>query len=67
MALRVKIADSLRNRPRDNPIVTAIMLGFVGAIEQNLLGFSAAAPRRLSRNEPALISEGLVTYLRGDE
>jgi hypothetical protein len=67
MALRARIAESVRNRPRDNYIVTAIMLGFVAAVEQNLLGFSPSIPRRVMKSEPTLVSEDLVKYLGGDK
>ena len=50
-----------------NRIVTAMMLGFVAAVEQNLLEFSPAAPRRVWKKEPTLIPENLIKYLRGDE
>jgi len=65
-ALREKIAEYAGKNGAENRIVTAMMLGFVAAVEQNLLGFSAAAPRRVSRNEPTLISEDLVMYLGGE-
>jgi hypothetical protein len=63
--LREKIAE-YASKNEDNRIVTAMMLGFVAAAEQNLLGFSPAAPRRVWRNEPTLIPAELVKYLRGD-
>ena len=66
LALRMGIAESVTDHPADNQIVTAILLGFVSAVEQNLLGFGPEAPRRVLRNEPTLISEDLVKYLGGD-
>ena len=65
-ALREKIAEYAERNGGENRIVTAMMLGFVAAAEQNLLGFRPAAPRRVSRNEPSLISEELVAYLGGE-
>ena len=65
--LREKIVEYANRHTGDNQIVTAMMLGFVAAAEQNLLEISPAAPSRVSRNEPALIPEGLVKYLRGDK
>jgi hypothetical protein len=41
-----------------------MMLGFVGAIEQNLLGYGIAAPRRAWENRPALLPEDLSNHLR---
>lgn len=66
-ALRNKIAKYASKHTEDNHIVTAMMLGFVAAAEQNLLGFSPAAPRRVWKNEPTLIPEELASYLRGDK
>jgi hypothetical protein len=65
-ALRKKIAEYAGENV-DNRIVTAMMLGFVVAAEQNLLGFSSAAPRRVLKNVPTLIPEDLVEYLGGDK
>jgi hypothetical protein len=66
-ALRNKIGEYADKHGEDNRIVTARMLGFVAAAEQNLLEISPASPRRVSKNEPALIPDGLVEYLRGDK
>jgi hypothetical protein len=64
--LRKKIAEYANKHGGDNRIVTAMMLGFVAAAEQNLLEFSPAAPRRARLGKPTLISGDLVEYLRGD-
>ena len=66
-ALRNKIAEYASKHAEGNRIVTAMMLGFVAAAEQNLLGISPAAPRRVWNNEPTLIPEDLIPYLRGDK
>jgi hypothetical protein len=66
-ALRQQVAKYAVTNGVQNRIVTAMMLGFVAAVEQNLLGFSAAVPRRVFSNEPTLISEDLVSYLRGGQ
>jgi hypothetical protein len=66
-ALRNKIAEYAGKHAEGNRIVTAMMLGFVGAVEQNLLGFSPAAPRRVWNDERTLIPDDLVPYLRGDK
>jgi hypothetical protein len=66
-ALRRRIAEYAGNAGEDNRIVTAMMLGFVGAVEQNLLGFGASAPRRVSKGEPTLIPGSLVKYLKGED
>ncbi len=44
--------------------VSAMMLGFVGAIEQNLRGYGTAAPRRAWENRPTLFPRGLSEHLR---
>jgi hypothetical protein len=67
IALRLAIAESVGHDRTNNQIVTAISLGFVAAVEQSLLGFSPSVPRRVMKNEPALISEDLVKYLEGDK
>lgn len=64
---RKKIAEYANTHTEDNHIVTAMKLGFVAAAEQNLLEMSPAAPRRVSKNEPTLIPEGLVEYLSGEK
>ncbi len=66
-ALREKIAEYASKNGAENRIVTSMMLGFVAAAEQNLLQFSPAALRRVSKNEPALIPRDLVKYLGGDK
>ncbi len=66
-ALRAKVAEYASRNGPENRIVTAMMLGFVAAAEQNLLEYSAAAPRRASKYEPALIPRDLVKYLKGDK
>jgi hypothetical protein len=67
LALREEIAEYAKKNGEENRIVTAMMLGFVAAVEQNILGFGPAAPRRVSRHEPTLVPPDLVTYLGGDE
>ena len=67
LALREKIAEYARKNGDDNRIVTAMMLGFVAAVEQNLLEFSPAAPRRAWRRKATMSPKGLVEYLTGEE
>jgi hypothetical protein len=67
LSLREKIADYDKKNGAEHPIVVAMMLGFVAAVEQNLLRFSPAAPRRVSNNVPTLIPAELVKYLGGDK
>jgi len=62
VALRQVIAGYIHSHGA-NPIST-MMLGFVGAIEQNLLGYGIAAPRRAWENRPALLPEDLSNHLR---
>ena len=64
--LREKIAKYAEKND-GNQIIMALMLGFVAAVEQNLLGFSPAAPRRVLQNQATLIPERLAEYLRGDD
>jgi len=64
-ALREKIAEYAEKKGEDNRIVTAMMLGFVAAVEQNLLGFSPGAPCRVWRQQAALVPYELLTYLGG--
>jgi hypothetical protein len=66
-ALRKKIAEYANRQAEGNRIVTVMMLGFVAAAEQNLLEISLAAPRRVWNDEPTLIPEDLIPYLRGDK
>jgi hypothetical protein len=61
MALRREIARYVHAHDRD--IVAAMMLGFVGAIEQNLLQFGVAAPRSARDQQPTLVSKELLDYL----
>lgn len=49
LALRAKIEEYARNHGEDTRIITAMMLGFVAAVEQNLLGFSPRRPDGLRR------------------
>jgi hypothetical protein len=65
--LRGKIAEYSRKNGAENRIVTAMMLGFVAAVEQNLLAHSPAVARRARNNRPTPIPEDLVEYLRGDK
>lgn len=53
-ALREIIAHHAKRNGADNHIVTAMMLAFVAAAEQNLLQFSPAAALRVTRNEPTM-------------
>jgi hypothetical protein len=66
LALRKNIVEYAQKN-NDNHIITAMMLGFVAAVEQNLLEFSTVAPHRVSKGELTLIPKDLVTYLRGEE
>lgn len=66
LALRKNIVE-YSQKNNDNHIITAMMLGFVAAVEQNLLEFSTVAPRRVSKGKLTLIPRDLVTYLRGGE
>lgn len=66
-ALRNKIAEYASKHTAGDRIITAIMLAFVAAADQNLLELSPAAPRRVWNDEPTLIPEDLVLYLRGDK
>lgn len=61
MALRREIARHASGHGGD--IMAAMMLGFVGAIEQNLLEFGIAAPRRARDKQPTLVSRELLDYL----
>jgi hypothetical protein len=66
-ALREKIAEYARKNGSESTIITAMMLAFVAAVEQNLLEFSVSGPRRAWKHEPTLISKDLVRYLGGDK
>lgn len=66
-ALRSKIAEYAARQAAGDRIITAMMLAFVAAVEQNLLGLSPEAPGRVWNDKPTLISEDLVSYLRGDK
>jgi hypothetical protein len=66
-SLREKIAEYGRRNGTENRIVVAMMLGFVAAVEQNLLKFSPVAPRRVSNGLPTVIPEDLVKYLGGEK
>jgi hypothetical protein len=48
----------------EHPATLAMMLAFVAAIEQNLLGLPVAAARRAWRNQPTLASRDVVAYLK---
>ena len=64
-ALRRAIADYAQDHEGDEgPVIAAMMLGFVAAIEQNLWGFGTAAPRRARMDKPALLPKELYEYLR---
>lgn len=45
--------------------VRAMILAFAGAVEQNLLGFSADAARKAIDGKPVPVSTGLLDYLKG--
>jgi hypothetical protein len=62
MALRRAIAWYVQVHGGD--AVAAMMLGFVGAVEQNLLGYGSAAPRRAAEDRPTLLPKHLYDYLR---
>lgn len=65
LALRRAVADYVRSHGGDEErIIAAMMLGFVAAIEQNLLGFGTAAPRRARKGEPTLLPKELHEYLK---
>jgi hypothetical protein len=61
IALRKAIA--LYAQDCEHLAIVAMMLAFVAAIEQNLLGIDAAAARRAWRGKPTLMPQDLVSYL----
>lgn len=61
MALRREIGRS--GNGHDSDIIKAMMLGFVGAIEQNLLEFGTAASRRARDKQATLVSRKLLEHL----
>lgn len=62
VALRHAIAGYVQSHGAN--AISAMMLGFVAAIEQNLLGYGIAAPRRAWERRPALFPEDLSNHLR---
>jgi hypothetical protein len=60
-ALRKQIAEFVANNGGADTIVTALMLGFVAAVEQNLLQFPVQRPTARAR-----MSAELTRYLRGE-
>jgi hypothetical protein len=62
VALRQVIAGYIQSHGAN--AISMMMLGFVGAIEQNLLGYGIAAPRRAWENRTALFPEDLSNHLR---
>lgn len=59
--LRRAIAKYVESRSGN--ATSAMMLGFVAAIEQNLLGYGTAAPRRAWENRPVLLPVPLFDHL----
>jgi hypothetical protein len=62
IALRREIAAYVERHDRD--IISAMMCGFVAAIELNLLEFGTAAARRAWNSQPIWLSKQLEDYLR---
>lgn len=62
MALRRAIAEYVQSH--DDLTMAAMMLGFMGAIEQNLLDYGVAAPRRAVKHMPTLLPRRVYDYLR---
>ncbi|MEK7406363.1 MAG: hypothetical protein AAB225_14775 [Acidobacteriota bacterium] len=62
MAMRRAIAAYVRGS--HEPAIAAMMLGFVAAIEQNLLGLGTTGARRAAKGLPTFFPQGLADYLR---
>jgi hypothetical protein len=63
VALRQAIAAYVR-KSDGGEAIPAMMLGFVSAVERNLLGYGTVAPRRAWENRPALRPEGFFIHLQ---
>ena len=62
VALRQAIAEVVQSRGVD--ATSSMMLGFVGAIEQNLLGYGVAACRRAWQHKLTLLPKGVCQHLQ---